>query len=66
VAEPRAPFIRRVPIVKPRTLLALFTALLPAFSQEQAEWQNPVRKLLRDGGPVIGAAITVASADAAA
>jgi hypothetical protein len=47
-------------------LLALFTALLPAFSQEQAEWQNPVRKLLRDGGPVIGAAITVASADAAA
>ncbi len=49
-----------------RIPFALFTALLPAFAQEQPEWQNPVRKLLRDGKPVIGATITVASADAAA
>ncbi len=49
-----------------RIPFALFAALLPAFAQEQPEWQNPVRKLLRDGQPVIGATITVASADAAA
>ncbi len=49
-----------------RIPLVLLAALLPAFAQEQTQWQNPVRKLLRDGKPVIGATITVASADAAA
>lgn len=32
----------------------------------QAEWENPVKKLLREGKPVIGATITVASPDVAA
>lgn len=49
-----------------RIPLVLLAALLPAFAQEETQWQNPVRKLLRDGKPVIGATITVASADAAA
>jgi 2-keto-3-deoxy-L-rhamnonate aldolase RhmA len=33
---------------------------------QQPEWENPVRKLLREGKPVIGATITVASAEIAA
>jgi 2-keto-3-deoxy-L-rhamnonate aldolase RhmA len=49
-----------------RVPLVALAALLPALGQEQSEWQNPVRKLLREGKPVIGATITVASADAAA
>jgi 2-keto-3-deoxy-L-rhamnonate aldolase RhmA len=52
--------------MKLRISLVLATALLPAFAQDQSEWQNPVRKLLREGKPVIGATITVASADVAA
>lgn len=35
-----------------------------AWSQE--EWENPVRKLLREGKPVIGATVTLPSAEAAA
>jgi hypothetical protein len=36
---------------------------LPLVAQEL--WENPVRKLLREGKPVIGATVTVASADVA-
>ena len=34
--------------------------------QAQSPWENPVKKLLKEGKPVIGATITVASADVAA
>ncbi len=44
------------------TLLALAAALLPA----QSAWENPVKKLLKEGKPVIGATITVPSTDVAA
>lgn len=37
-----------------------------AQNQEAAAWENPVRKTLRAGEPVIGATITVASPDVAA
>lgn len=35
-------------------------------TQAQAEWENPVRKLLRDGKPAVGITITVASTEIAA
>ncbi|MFN0104853.1 MAG: HpcH/HpaI aldolase family protein [Bryobacteraceae bacterium] len=44
------------------TLLAL--SALSAFAQ--ATWENPVKKLLKEGKPVIGATITVASPEVAA
>jgi 2-keto-3-deoxy-L-rhamnonate aldolase RhmA len=44
------------------TLLALAATLLPA----QQAWENPVKKLLKEGKPVIGATITVPSTDVAA
>ncbi|MBI3664794.1 MAG: aldolase [Acidobacteria bacterium] len=34
--------------------------------EAQTEWENPVKKLLREGKPVVGATITVASPDVAA
>ena len=34
--------------------------------EAQTEWENPVKKLLREGKPVIGATITVASPEVAA
>ncbi len=40
----------------------VFASLLSA----QTEWENPVKALLRDGKPVVGATITVASPDVAA
>ena len=42
--------------------LASLAQVLPA----QTEWENPVKKLLREGKPVIGATITVASPEVAA
>ncbi len=48
---------------------ALFATLLfsgtPA-AQTSAEWENPVRKQLQEGKPVIGATVTVPSAEVAA
>ena len=48
--------------------LALSTVLLlcPAALPAQTELENPVKRLLREGQPVIGATITVASPDVAA
>ncbi len=49
--------------------VALFVILtfsaVPA-AQTQGEWENPVRKLLREGKPAIGATVTVPSAEVAA
>ena len=48
-------------------LSALF--LLPAafaWAQPPTDWENPVKKLLREGKPVVGATITVASPEIAA
>ena len=45
---------------------AAVLGLLPGFLCAQAEWENPVKKLLREGKPVIGATITVASPEIAA
>lgn len=45
--------------------LFLFAAAL-AWSQSPSEWENPVKKLLREGKPVIGATITVPSPEIAA
>jgi 2-keto-3-deoxy-L-rhamnonate aldolase RhmA len=39
---------------------------LACAAQEKTEWENPVRALLKAGKPVIGATITVPSADVAA
>ena len=43
---------------------ALWALTLPLAAQEL--WENPVKKLIREGKPVIGATVTVASADVAA
>ena len=43
---------------------ALWALTLPRAAQEL--WENPVKKLIREGKPVIGATVTVASADVAA
>ncbi len=43
------------------------TLTLPAMLHAQtSEWENPVKRLLREGKPVIGATITVASPEVAA
>ncbi len=43
------------------------TLMLPVTLRAQtSEWENPVKKLLREGKPVIGATITVASPEVAA
>jgi len=39
--------------------------IVPAL-RGQVEWENPVKKLLREGKPVIGATLTVASPEIAA
>jgi 2-keto-3-deoxy-L-rhamnonate aldolase RhmA len=46
-----------------RTYLALAAGALSLLAQS---WENPVKKLLNEGKPVIGATITVASPDVAA
>jgi 2-keto-3-deoxy-L-rhamnonate aldolase RhmA len=53
------------------SLLPLLSALLMisaacAWAQSPAEWENPVKKLLQEGKPVIGATITVPSPEIAA
>jgi 2-keto-3-deoxy-L-rhamnonate aldolase RhmA len=48
---------------------ALFTLLISSvstFAQTRNEWENPVKALLREGKPVIGMTITVASPEIAA
>lgn len=45
-------------------IAALWALTLPLAAQEL--WENPVKKLIREGKPVIGATVTVASADVAA
>ena len=45
---------------------AAVLGLSPGFLCAQAEWENPVKKLLREGQPVIGATITVPSPEIAA
>jgi 2-keto-3-deoxy-L-rhamnonate aldolase RhmA len=47
-----------------RTLTLLGLVAISAFAQ--AAWENPVRKLLKEGRPVIGATITAASPEVAA
>jgi 2-keto-3-deoxy-L-rhamnonate aldolase RhmA len=47
-----------------RTLPILALAALASFAQ--TPWENPVRKLLKEGKPVIGATITAASPEVAA
>ncbi len=46
-------------------LAVLLIAEVPA-AQTEAEWENPVRKQLKEGKPVIGATVTVPSAEVAA
>ncbi len=50
------------------TILTAVILLLPGMSgaQSAAEWENPVKRLLREGKPVVGATITVASPEIAA
>lgn len=45
-------------------IAAFWVLTLPLAAQEL--WENPVKKLIREGKPVIGATVTVASADVAA
>ncbi len=45
-------------------MAGLWVLALPLAAQEL--WENPVKKLIREGKPVIGATVTVASADVAA
>ena len=47
-----------------RTITLLGLAALTAFAQPA--WENPVKKLLKEGKPVIGATITAASPEVAA
>lgn len=51
-----------------RLLLCLpaFATLLPLSVSAQTAWENPVKRLLREGQPVLGATITVPSAETAA
>jgi 2-keto-3-deoxy-L-rhamnonate aldolase RhmA len=48
------------------TLLAPVLFLGGLLGQDQAAWENPVKKLLREGKPVVGATITVPSPEVAA
>ena len=48
------------------TFLLSFSFALAAPAWGQERWENPVRKLLNEGKPVIGATITVNSIDVAA
>ena len=49
--------------MKLAAVAALLALAYGASAQEQ--WENPVRRLLKEGKPVVGATITVASADVA-
>lgn len=44
----------------------LFLTLLPALLCAQEVWENPVRKLLKEGKPVIAGTVTTSSVDVAA
>ncbi len=46
--------------------LSSFLSFAGALGQTQTEWENPVKTLLREGKPVIGATITVPSPEVAA
>ena len=50
--------------MKPYIFILAMTGL--AAAQENADWENPVRKLLKEGKPVIAATITTPSAEVAA
>ncbi len=47
-------------------LLAMMFSLNIPSARTQTEWENPVRKQLQEGKPVIGATVTVPSAEVAA
>ena len=47
-------------------LFVVLTLTRIPFAQTQSEWENPVKKLLKEGKPVIGATITVPSPEIAA
>jgi len=47
-------------------LPALLSTLPAQLSAQPAQWENPVRKLLKEGKPVIGATITIPSPEVAA
>ncbi len=47
-------------------LLAMLLSTGMLSAQTQTEWENPVRKQLQEGKPVIGATVTVPSAEVAA
>ena len=49
-----------------KKLVSAFLLLGAGAAQAQTEWENPVKKLLREGQPVVGATITVASPEVAA
>ncbi len=49
-----------------KTRLAFAALVWAGAALAQTDWENPVKKLLREGKPVIGATITVASPDVAA
>jgi|YNPBryunderm2012_1023409.scaffolds.fasta_scaffold00252_22 2-keto-3-deoxy-L-rhamnonate aldolase RhmA len=54
---------------KPKRWLAIWTALAPAaylLAQAPAPWENPVRKQLAAGKPVVGLTLTTPSPDVAA
>jgi len=55
--------LRKALLLLPSLLLLQFSSL-PA--QETATWENPVRKALREGKPVVGATVTVPSSEVAA
>ena len=44
----------------------LYFTLLPSLLFAQDQWENPVRKLLKEGKPVIAGTVTIASVDVAA
>jgi len=48
-----------------RLVILAGLALFPAMIHAQGEWENPVKRTLREGKPVIGLTVTVPSADVA-
>jgi hypothetical protein len=46
--------------------VAAVTAITLSAQQNTSTWENPVRKQLKEGKPVIGATITIPSAEVAA
>lgn len=49
-----------------RLFAGILGVLACSFAQSQGQWENPVKSLLKQGKPVIGATVTVASPDVAA